>query len=70
MNYHTGTGKIIYDPHRGSMKRRTQWWCVAIVDKEVAGVADDPGIVEKIAKEKTGRKYIPLLFVESGEALY
>ena len=35
MNYHTGTGKIIYDPHRGSMKKRTQWWCVAIVDKEI-----------------------------------
>lgn len=21
-------GKIVYDPPRGTMKRRTQWWCV------------------------------------------
>lgn len=50
-------------------KKYLEKW-VAIVDKEVAGVADDPGIAEKIAKEKTGRKYIPLIFIESGEALY
>lgn len=50
------------------MKHLEKW--VAIVDKKVAGVADDPGIAEKIAKEKNGRKCIPLIFVESGEALY
>lgn len=27
-----GTGKIIYDPWRGNMKTRTQWWCVLEVD--------------------------------------
>lgn len=43
---------------------------VAVVDKKVAGVADDPGIAERAAKERTGKKYIPLIFVESGEALY
>lgn len=29
------TCKIIYDPHRGDMSRRTAWWCVADVDKEI-----------------------------------
>jgi hypothetical protein len=43
---------------------------VAVVDKHVAGFADDPGIARKIAREKTGKKYIPVEFVESGEALY
>lgn len=50
-------------------KKYLRKW-VAIVDKKVAGAADDPGIAEKTAKEKTGRKCIPLIFVESGEALY
>lgn len=29
------TGKIIYDPHRPGMKRKTQWWCVVPVDREI-----------------------------------
>ena len=28
-------GKIIYDPYRGSMKKRIEWWCVLEVDKEI-----------------------------------
>lgn len=35
MNTHYGTGKIIYDPHRHGMKKRTKWWCVANVDREI-----------------------------------
>jgi hypothetical protein len=35
MNWHTGEGRIIYDPHRGSMKSNTNWWCVIDVDKEI-----------------------------------
>ena len=31
----TGQGKIIYDPYRGEMKRKTRWWCVASVDREI-----------------------------------
>lgn len=31
----TSTAKIVYDPYRGSMKRRTSWWCIAEVDKEI-----------------------------------
>ena len=32
---HAGTGIIRYDPYRGSMKGRTQWWCVVEVDREI-----------------------------------
>lgn len=27
--------RIIYDPHRGDMKRDTDWWCIADVDDEI-----------------------------------
>ena len=29
------TARIVYDPPRGAMKRRTEWWCIAVVDKEI-----------------------------------
>lgn len=29
------TGKIIYDPYRGGMKSKTQWWVVVPVDREI-----------------------------------
>lgn len=29
------TGKIIYDPYRGNMNKRTDWWCVVNVDREI-----------------------------------
>lgn len=35
MEWHEGYGRIIYDPHRGTMKRDTSWWCVIDVDKEI-----------------------------------
>ena len=31
----TSVGTIIYDPFRGGMKRRTNWWAVANVDREI-----------------------------------
>ena len=31
-----GTGTIAYDPARGDMKRKTQWWCVINTDPEIA----------------------------------
>ena len=43
---------------------------VAIVNKEVAGVGEDGNIARRIAREKTGEKFIPVIFIESGEALY
>ena len=33
--WHTTVGKIVYDPFRGGMKRKTEWWCVLEVDKEI-----------------------------------
>lgn len=33
--WHTGTAKIIYDPFRPGMKRKTDWWCIAIIDREI-----------------------------------
>lgn len=35
MEWHTGTGRIVYDPHRGSMKQDTNWWCVIEIDREI-----------------------------------
>lgn len=33
--WHTGTGTIIYDPYRGHMKHKTNWWCVVEMDREI-----------------------------------
>lgn len=33
--WHTGTGIIKYDPFRGGMKKKTTWWAVLNVDKEI-----------------------------------
>ena len=32
---HQSTGKIIYDPKRGQMKRKVDWWCVVNADREI-----------------------------------
>lgn len=34
--WHHGRGVVVYDPLRGTMKRRTQWWCVINTDPEIA----------------------------------
>ena len=28
-------GKVVYDPPRGTMKNRTQWWCILNIDREI-----------------------------------
>lgn len=33
--WHKGTGKIVYDPYRGGLKKKRDWWCVVNVDKEI-----------------------------------
>jgi len=33
---HTGHAYIKYDPPRPGMKTRTQWWCIATVDREIS----------------------------------
>lgn len=35
MDFHSGSGVIVYDPYRGGMKRRSNGWCVVEVDKEI-----------------------------------
>jgi hypothetical protein len=35
MNWFEAEGRVIYDPHRGTMKSNTNWWCVIDVDKEI-----------------------------------
>lgn len=35
MEWHEGEGRIIYDPHRGTMKNDTNWWCVIDCDREI-----------------------------------
>lgn len=34
-NWHRGKGVIRYDPPRPGMKRRTDWWCIIDVDREI-----------------------------------
>ena len=33
--WHTGYGYIKYDPYRGGMKKRTNWWAVVEIDREI-----------------------------------
>ena len=33
--YHKSSGKIIYDPYRGDLKKKKHWWCVVNVDREI-----------------------------------
>ena len=33
--WHESTGKIVYDPYRPGMKKRTEWWCIVEVDREI-----------------------------------
>lgn len=35
MDFHVGSGTIVYDPYRGDMKRRGKGWCVVEVDREI-----------------------------------
>lgn len=35
MEWFETKAKIVYDPYRGGMKRKTEWWAVAEVDKEL-----------------------------------
>lgn len=33
--WHKGTGIIKYDPPRGQMKKKTKWWAIVEVDREI-----------------------------------
>ena len=32
---HKSVGKLVYDPYRGDMKNRTEWWCIIELDREI-----------------------------------
>ena len=34
-DWHYGKGVIRYDPPRPGMKRRTDWWCIVDIDREI-----------------------------------
>jgi len=33
--FHTGSGRVVYDPKRPGLKKRKDWWCVILVDREI-----------------------------------
>lgn len=43
---------------------------VAVVDGEVVASGESIGVVEGIAEKKTGRKHIPVMFIEKGVHIY
>lgn len=47
---------------------RDKW--VAIVGRKIVSYGENRGDVKKRAIELTGKKYIPLIYVESGAAIY
>lgn len=56
--------------HYGELQRQYKDKWVAIVGKKVVSYGDNLGEVRRKAVELTGKKYIPLVFVESGAAIY
>jgi lactam utilization protein B len=43
---------------------------VAIVEESVVAHGDSPNAVRKLAREKTGKEHVPVLFVEGGVHVY
>ena len=35
VDWFSTSGRIVYDPPRGDMKTRVQWWCVITLDREI-----------------------------------
>lgn len=33
--WHTSSGKVVYDPYRGELKKKKHWWCVINIDREI-----------------------------------
>ena len=58
------------EKHYGELQNQYQDKWAAIVDKKVVSYGENRGEVKKRAMELTGRKYIPLIYVESVAAIY
>lgn len=56
--------------HYAELQRQYRDKWVAIVQKKVVSYGENRGGVRQRAVELTGKKYIPLIFVESGAAIY
>ena len=54
-----------FDNYSEWMQKYPDHW-IAVVDKKVVAVGKDIGEVERIAQEKTERKYFPVIYVEGG----
>ena len=58
-----------FNNHSELLKKFKDQW-VAISDKKIVSAGEDLMKVEEEAKQKTGRKQIPVLFVECGAHIY
>lgn len=58
------------EKHMGKLQEKYIGKWVAVVDKKVVASAEDPGVARETAQKKTSRKFVPVIFVESGESLY
>lgn len=56
--------------HYAELVRKYPEKWVAIVNKVVVSVGDSIKSVKREAQEKTSKKYIPIVFVESGSHVY
>jgi hypothetical protein len=52
-----------FDNYPEWMRKYPDQW-IAVVDKKVVAAGKDIGEIERIAREKTGRKYFPVIYVE------
>jgi hypothetical protein len=52
-----------FDNYSEWMKKYPDQW-IAAVDREVVAAGKDIGEIERTAREKTGRKHIPVIYVE------
>lgn len=61
--------KWAFEHHSELIDKYKDMW-VAIVDKKIVSAGEDLGKVEEEAKKKTGKKQIPVFFVECGAHIY
>lgn len=58
-----------FEHHSELLSKYRDMW-IAIADKKVVSSGKNLGKVEKSAKQKTGKKQIPVMFVECGSHIY
>lgn len=54
-----------FDNYSEWMRKYPAQW-IAVVDKQVVAAGKDVQQIKKIAREKTGRKYIAVVYIEGG----